>query len=323
MVDKLDQELLSELQNQGFQKSTVLATRFGVGERTVRRRINTMKRKGIIKIVALPNPVLSGYKAWAKIGIKVRPGMLFRVAQELVEHPSVYFVAYSLGIFDIMIAVHFNTMDMLTYFVNLELTKIKGTLSVETMILANPRKYYNFAWPEPIFIRHNVWEHTRYATKDFHELDEADYRIINALMEDGLTPVRALKSRLGMGAGVIRKRIRRMLNDGVFNIEVVPNPELLGYEVWATLGLTTSDRSAHKVINAIIENPAVYLASNSVGRFSIVIAVRFHNIELLNEFIHIKLAGIKGVGTVETFLHIKPLKYHSIKWSNPMKNVGM
>lgn len=321
-MDKLDQELLSELQKQGFQKSSVLAARLGVGERTVRRRINAMKGKGAIKIVALPNPVLSGYRAWAKIGIKVRPGMLFRVARELVEHPSVYFVAYSLGIFDIMVAVHFNTMDMLTYFINLELTKIKGISSVETMILTNPRKYYNFTWPEPVFIRHDVWKHTHYATKDFHELDEADHRIINALMENGLTPVRALKSRLGMGAGEIRKRTRRMLNDGVFNIEVVPNPELLEYEVWATMGLTTKDHFVHKVINAIIKNPAVYLASDSIGRFSIVIAARFHNIALLNEFIHIELAGIKGIDTVETFLHTKPLKYHNIKWSNPMNNVG-
>jgi len=113
-----------------------------------------------------------------------------------------------------------------------------------------------------------------------------------------------------------------MLNDGVFNIEVVPNPELLEYEVWATMGLTTSDHFVHKVINAIIKNPAVYLASDSIGRFSIVIAARFHSIELLNEFIHVELAGIKGIDTVETFLHTKPLKYHNIKWSNPMNNAG-
>ncbi len=96
-MDERDQRLLDELQSQGFQKSAVLAPRFGVGERTIRRRISIMKSKGIIKIVALPNPILSGYKAWAKIGIKVELKYLRYVARKLVEHPEVSFGEHEIG----------------------------------------------------------------------------------------------------------------------------------------------------------------------------------------------------------------------------------
>ncbi len=315
-MDDLDKKLLSELQSKGYQKSSILAPCLGVVERTIRRRINIMKKERIIKIIAVPNPILFGYRAWAKIGIKVKPSSLFQVVQELIRHRSIYFVAYSLGRFDIMIAVHSESMDRLAYFVNSELPKIKGISGTETMLLMSPRKYYNLSWPEPALRENNRREHDASVTYDVYQIDETDRRIINILMEDGLTPVRVLKSRLGLGENTIRKRIKTMLKHGVFNIEVVPNPESLEYEAWATIGVNTSGQFVHKVIDAIIKNPAVYLASGSIGRFNIVIAARFHSIDLLNEFIHMELAKIKGVDTVETFLHTTPVKYHYIEWSN-------
>jgi hypothetical protein len=56
-----------------------------------------MRREGVIKIIALPDFVLFGYKAWAKIGIKVKPQSLSYVAGQLVKNPSIYFVAYAYG----------------------------------------------------------------------------------------------------------------------------------------------------------------------------------------------------------------------------------
>jgi len=320
-MDELDRKLLSELHSQGFQKSTALAGRFGVGERTIRRRISAMRSEGIIRIIAVPDPVLFGYRGWAKIGIKAEPKSLSNVAHELVEHPSIYFVAQSLGMWDIMIAVHFDSIDKLTHFTNSELTRIRGVLSTETMMLAWPTKYYNFSWPEPSFGENHEWENNRNVTtgRNVYRIDETDRKIIDVLKGDGLTPVADLKSRLGIGEGTIRRRIKKMLKDGVFKMQVVPNPDLLQYDVWATMGIVIAHESAHKVISEIIGNPAVYLASVSIGRFNIVISARFHNVDLLTEFINSELAQIRGVTTVDTFLHTKVLKYHNINWLHTIK----
>jgi len=319
-MDELDKNLLNHLQSLGFEKSSVLAPRFGVAERTIRRRLSTLRRKGIIKIIATPNPILSGYEAWAKIGIKVQLKSLRHVAQELVKHPSIYFVAYCLGTFDIMTAAYFDTMDRLTYFVGSELTRVKGILSTETLLLTCPRKYYNFVWPEPVFKRNNRSQHHNILVSNgcAYELDEIDHRIMNILRVDGLTSPSAMKIELGIGEGMIRKRMKRMLESGVFRLEVVPNPEALEYEVWATMGITVN-RFPHKVMNAVIDNPSVYLASLSAGRFNVVIAARFHNIDSLTRFINTELAQIPGVSSVETFLHTKPLKYHNVNWSDNSK----
>jgi hypothetical protein len=79
------------------------------------------------------------------------------------------------------------------------------------------------------------------------------------------------------------------------------------------MGLTIGHQFAHDVIDTILQNPAVYLAAVSLGRFNIVISARFRNISLFNEFA-MELAKIKGVIAVEVFLHTRLLKYHSIKW---------
>jgi len=317
MMDKLDQKILDELQKEGFQKSTALAPLVGVGERTIRRRINNMINNRLFKIVAIPNPILLGYRAWAKIGIKVDPGSLVRVANVLIEHPSIYFVAYSLGRFDIIIAVHFDTIDKLTYFVNSELTRVEGILVTETMMLASPRKYYRFSWPAPVYRKtQHVWEPCRDGTvsHNLYKVDEVDRKILNILTKDGLTPPASLKSRLGIGEGTIHRHMRAMLNNEVYKLEAVPNPEVMEYEAWATMGININNESADKLIDSILKYPVVYLASVSLGRFNIVIAARFQNSNMLNQFVRATLSPMRGISSIETYLHNKPLKYHNIHW---------
>ena len=116
-----------------------------------------------------------------------------------------------------------------------------------------------------------------------------------------------------------------MLNKRLFSIEVVPNPEVLQDDVWAMLGVKINHRFAHDLIDEIIKNPAVYFAALSLGRFNLIICVRFHNTDLLNEFLKVKLAAIKGITSIEPFLYSRLLKYHNVDWSyllKPINNAG-
>jgi len=105
-----------------------------------------------------------------------------------------------------------------------------------------------------------------------------------------------------------------MLSHEVYKLEAVANPEILEYEAWATIGITVNKRQAHEAIDSILKHPAVYLASASLVRFNIVIAVRFHNTKLLSQFVMEELSTTTGISSVETFLYNKPLKYHNIHW---------
>jgi len=316
-MDDLDQRILTELEQNGFRKAESIARALRVGERTIRRRIKDMTASNSIKVIAVPNPVVCGFTAWTKIGIKVAPGYISSVARALVSHPSVYFVAYALGRFDIIIAVHFGTVQRLAHFVNAELVNIKGILNTEPWMLVFPRKYYHFSWPAPVFekIRNRGKHYYEVAfNQTSYEMDELDQRILDILKVDGLARPASLKSKLGIGESTIRKHIKNMLNHGVYRLEAVPNPEILQYEAWATIGISVNQRHVDEVMDSVLKHSQVYLASVSLGRFNMVIAARFHNTDFLNHFVTQDLQSIPGIASTETFLHNRPIKYHNVSW---------
>lgn len=302
-MDELDRKILSELRIKGYQKSTLIAPTLGVGERTIRRRIKAMISKGIIKIIAVPRPLRSGFSAWALIGIKVDLGSLSHVASMLTKHQSVYFLTYSPSYYDIMFAVRFLTIDKMSTFVNSELTNIEGILNKDTFLLTHPRKYYSSIWPS---------NYHPNSLSGVDEIDEINNMIIHLLAEDALSPVRVLKSKLGVSESSIRNRIKNMLDKEVFKIEVIPLHEALQYEVWAMIGINISRGSTDKVLDHVIKYPSVFLASNSVGRFNIILAVLVHDIDSLNQFCKFELARIKEISRIEIFIHNRPIKYHNI-----------
>ena len=304
-MDDLDRKIISELQIRGFQKANVLAPILGVTERTISRRISNLRASNLIKIIAVPNPFLYGNKAWAKIGIKVEPRSLRNVTRELVEHPAIYFVAYTLGVFDIIIAINYDSFDKLTTFINSEMINIPGLISSETMMLMNPRKYYNFYWDAKANNKEQPGE-----------IDDIDRSILKLLSVDALIPPEMIKEELGIAESTIRRRIKRMSDIGAHKLEIVPNPQLLKNHVWATLGITVNQTSPNEILDILIKNPAIYLASASTGRFNIIISTRFASIDMLSDFLSSELPKIKGVNSIESFLHNRPLKYHNIDWSS-------
>jgi DNA-binding Lrp family transcriptional regulator len=310
-MDELDQLLIKELQAHGIEKSWVLASRLGIGGRTIRRRLSEMRKKGVFKPVLIPNRVLLGHRAWARIGIKTWPKSSADVEMALMEHPSVYTVACSLGAFDFIIDVQLNTFEDLGHFVNADLTLIPGIQKVETMILMSPRKYYKYSWPEPKYNEKCKICNNTIIRKN--GVDEVDRKIIDVLARDGLLPLALLQSKLKLSELTLRKRIKDMLKNEAFKIEVIPDPSISGYEVHATVGIIINQYSPHEIIDKIMDSLPVYLASTSLGRFNIILGVRFPNMELLTKFVTHDLCDMPGVSNLETFIHTKLLKFYTIK----------
>lgn len=323
-MNNVNQQIVHLLHLQGFETNKAVANSIGVAERTVRRHLKGMIQQRIIRIVAIPNPVSCGFRAWSKIGIKIDPRYLNSVAHTLVEHPAVYFAAFSLGRFDIIIAVHFDTIDQLTHFVNSELAGVKGVVSSESWILASPRKYYSFSWPAPVFAKSKA-EYDRYdesvSGNGHYWIDNVDQEIIAVLREDGLARPDGIKSKVSLGESTIRKRMTYMLDNDVYARQIVVlSPQILENEIWVTIGITTNGRDAHEVVDAILKYSTVYLACVSLGRFNVVISARFYNMGLMNDFVTRELPSINGISSTETFVHIKPLKYHNIPLVYPQDN---
>jgi len=312
-MDDLDWALLDELEQNGYQKADVLAASLDVSKRTVYRRIQILRRNRIIQVIAVPNPILLGYEAWAEIGIKVKPGSLKFVGQQLIEDPLTYSVITSVGEFDILTDVFFKTLDELASFVNLKLTAIKGVTKTETILLRNPIKYFRlFKSTNGNLDSSIVQELQPHTSQD--RIEGIDHKIIQLLRKNGIIRLSEMKSSLGIGESTIRKHIKAMLERNLFSVEVITNPSVVKYEAWATIGLNVDHHFAYDSIDKLVNNQAVYFVGMTISRFNFVLGVRFRNMELLHQFVKMEIPSLGGVNSVEILPYTHLLKYHGITW---------
>ena len=61
-LDAIDAQILTQLQVDGRQHNTEIAQRLGVGEATVRKRIECLLRNGVMQIGAWTDPLKIGYQ---------------------------------------------------------------------------------------------------------------------------------------------------------------------------------------------------------------------------------------------------------------------
>ncbi|MDH5807245.1 MAG: Lrp/AsnC family transcriptional regulator [Candidatus Methanomethylicaceae archaeon] len=114
-LDDIDFEILKFLQEDASISFTEIARKLKISESTVRKRIEKLKQKGIIKkFTIIVNPLKMGFNAISIIGIDVEPSRILEVVKKLCEIPEIKNVSISTG--DHMIIIEIwakNTNELL------------------------------------------------------------------------------------------------------------------------------------------------------------------------------------------------------------------
>ena len=104
--DDLNRSIIKMLQQDGRLPYKDIATALRVSEGTIRNRVQSMKKSGALKIVALVDPMAIRYQADAMIGLKVAsPATPRAVANRLSELGEVVYVLWVSGRYDLLIEV--------------------------------------------------------------------------------------------------------------------------------------------------------------------------------------------------------------------------
>ncbi len=143
--DELDFQLMNELVIDGTASYKNLASKTGASIPTIARRITNLLNKGVIKIIALPNPSRVGYIHGAVVGIRVQTGKIENICQQLAKKKEVHFVFTLINGFDILIGIHSSTPEEMYYFIKNFLAHIDGIIDIETFIRAEIQKRY-YGW---------------------------------------------------------------------------------------------------------------------------------------------------------------------------------
>ncbi|MFL9483393.1 Lrp/AsnC family transcriptional regulator [Chitinophagaceae bacterium LWZ2-11] len=145
VLDSLDFDILSCLQQDGRMSFTVMAEKLEVSVGTVRTRVNKLIEDGTINIIGRVDPDKVGFRSYAHIAVFVRPAALKeKVAKNIVKRPEVSFLAGTSGDYDLEVDVMCRDNDHLIEFVN-EISKIEGVFQTKTTIYF---KVYKYAQPD-------------------------------------------------------------------------------------------------------------------------------------------------------------------------------
>lgn len=117
--EQLNRAIVRMLHEDGRMAFKTIAEALGVSEGTVRNRVAWMKQSGMLRIVAVADPMGMNYKADAMLGIKVAPKATpARVAERLAVHPEVVYILWVSGRFDLLVEIVCESEDQFLDFVS-------------------------------------------------------------------------------------------------------------------------------------------------------------------------------------------------------------
>jgi Lrp/AsnC family transcriptional regulator for asnA, asnC and gidA len=133
-LDAIDLQIIDALQKDGREAFAQIAERLGVSPGMIRMRYNRLVEKGILRVVAITNPLQMGFKMMAMIGIKAEGGKLLEVANQIAALDEVIYLILVSGSYDIFAEIICRNQDDVLRFLTERLYKIDGIRESETFI---------------------------------------------------------------------------------------------------------------------------------------------------------------------------------------------
>jgi Lrp/AsnC family transcriptional regulator for asnA, asnC and gidA len=147
-------------------------------------------------------------------------------------------------------------------------------------------------------------------------IDEVDRQILLHLQRDGRLTNSEIGRRLGLAEGTIRRRIDRMLAEGVVHIAAVANPFKIGLPIVVLIGIEVDPPRMAEAAGRLVEMPQVRYVGYSTGTYDIIVEALFPSNQALLHFLTDELAKIRGIRKTETSLQLDVLK-RSYEWQIP------
>jgi DNA-binding Lrp family transcriptional regulator len=117
-------------------------------------------------------------------------------------------------------------------------------------------------------------------------LDELDRALLRELNADARRSHRDLAQRLGVSPTTVSHRVERLERDGVIQGYVpLLNEELLGWDLWATIGIRISKGKLREVEERLAKDPRAQAIYDVTGDYDALLIGRFRDRRDLDRFV--------------------------------------
>jgi DNA-binding Lrp family transcriptional regulator len=150
-------------------------------------------------------------------------------------------------------------------------------------------------------------------------LDRLDYEILQALHKDARVSASEIARTTGANERTIRKRIDRLVDEGIIRLSAIIDPLAFGYVTAADIFLEVDPDQEQEVIRILMDMPEVTYVAYGQGSNDVSIEARFKDNDALREFIRHTLAGISGV-TVTRYALVPRILRNIDEWMPPRED---
>jgi Lrp/AsnC family transcriptional regulator for asnA, asnC and gidA len=140
LLDELDKQIIKLLQENGRKPYTEIASELGVSEGTIRKRLNYLINSEVIRILAVADPAKIGFNVSALIGIKVVPGLIEKVVEQVSRLENITWAVMTTGSFDLIIEVFCRDNNELAKLLTKTIGSIEGIRETQTFMILKIHK---------------------------------------------------------------------------------------------------------------------------------------------------------------------------------------
>jgi Lrp/AsnC family transcriptional regulator for asnA, asnC and gidA len=144
LLDDVNKRIIEQLQRDGRMSYAALAKVVGLSEAAVRQRVQRMLDSDVMQIVAVTDPLSTGFSRQVMIGVKVE-GDMRPVAKAAAAIPEVDYVVICAGVYDLLIEMVCTDDEHLLSLLNDQIRAIPGVTVTETFVYLKLEKQ-TYAW---------------------------------------------------------------------------------------------------------------------------------------------------------------------------------
>jgi len=288
-VRDLDDELITMLRHDGRASYAELAARLHVPRAHVAARVRSLLDDGTIRVTASVHPELLGQHTIGHVSIHV-DGPADHVIDALIRDPSVVLATAVAGAFDVLAEIRTRTARELY-------ERVGGVRALPGVTRVDTLQYVDV--PFGILIPSPPSPGTR--------LDQVDLRAIDLLAMDGRMSYADLGSTLGISGQAARKRVVRLLDDGVLKIGATQSRRSGSGPVAAGIGLNSNAPEVGPTVERLRRTGGIEFVATTLGRYDLVATLSVTAESTLAERLN-RLRAMPGITRLESWVHLQVFK---------------
>lgn len=146
-----------------------------------------------------------------------------------------------------------------------------------------------------------------------YKIDEIDREIIRILQQNGRSSFAEMAAQLKLAPSTVQQRTTRLIDTGIIKVRAVTDNQTLGINVTATIAIKADGTRLRQISEELGNISEVSYVVICTGTYDLLIEVGCRDNDHLLSLISDKLAKVKGVREMETFVYLRIVK-NTYQW---------